>query len=349
MQSEATSALVSTAAAALVPLVRLVMRLALRRRSRRRRKRQLEHLKVMLRTAEIKAAGGWPSAAWHIACEVSVGVVEGVVSGDVEASVAKALHAARLDAPRVAVAVFRSAGCYVEALRAATSSKRRLFAAMHATVALYRLSLFQELCASTYGLASYRGAPLATGALATPRAVRVFHETACAMRVTCAVCVLMHHEGGMVVLSVAPETGLSGLVVGAAIDRSSLTAMRSWVSNECVGERATIRVAGTEVVVFALYADEEQLVAVDADERHISTLHAVFLAEHTVAVRVERGGVVAEAHTQRAAHAHGAVGMELEAALQNGKWLGEPCVSRAFDVGGAARVVLVTLCRAAWV
>ena len=345
MQSEATSALVSTAAAALVPLVRLVMRLALRRRSRKRRKKQLEHLKVMLRTAEVKAAG-WPNAAWHIACEVSVGVVEGVVSGDVEAAVARALHAARLDAPRVAVAVFRSAGCYVEALRAATSSKRRLFAAMHATVALYRLSLFHELCASTYGLASYRGAPLATGQLATPRAVRVFYETACAMRVPCAVFVLMHHEGGLVVLSVTPETAL---VVGAAIDRSAFTDMRSWVSNECVGERATIRAAGTEVVVFALYADEEQLVAVDADERHLAALHALFLAEHTVALRVERGGVVAEAHTQRAAHAHGAVGMELEAALRDGKWLGEPCVSRAFDVGGSARVVLLSLCRAAWV
>ena len=349
MQSEATSALVSTAAAALVPLVRLVMRLALRRRSRRRRKKQLEHLRLMLRAPELKPAGGWQSAAWNIACEASVGVVEGVVSGDVEASVARAIHASRLDAPRVAMAVLRSAGCYVEALRSATSSKRRLFAALHATVALYRLALFQELCASTYGLVSYRGVQLATGPIATARAVRVFHETACAMRVPCAVCVLMHREGGLVVLSVTPETALCGLVVGAAIDRSALTAMRSWVTNECVGERATIRVAGNEVAVFALYADEEQLVAVDAEERHFATLHAIFLAEHTVAVRVERGGVVTETHTARASHAHGVVGMDLETALQNGHWLGEPCVSRAFDVGGAARVVLVTLCRAAWV
>ncbi len=315
----------------------------------------------MLRCAEHHAERAWPGAAWHVACEVSVGVVEGVVSGDVDACVARAMHAARVESERVALAVLRSAGSYVAALRAATTSNRRLFAAMHATVALYRLALYQELCSASYGTVSYRGAPLATGRLVTARTVRAFAETTHALGVPCAVCVLMHNEGGLVVLSVAPEPrgldgldgldglaglgGLGALVVGAVVEeRAALTAMTAWTTSECVGERATLRSA----TVFALHADEEQLVAVETDEHSFALLHAVFLAEHTLAVRVVRGVVVAAVHTARAAHTHSSVGMELDSALRDGKWLSEPCVSRSYDAGANARVVLVTLCRVAW-
>jgi hypothetical protein len=399
MQSEGISAIASLAAAAIVPLARLVMRLALRRRSRKRRKKQIEHLKATLRAEEACAGScAWHTAAWRVACEVSVGVVDGIVASRVESHVERALRASGVESTRVSVAVARSVACYVEALREATSSKRRLFAAMQATIALYRLALFHELCSASYGTVVYCGEHLVTGRVVTARAVRVFYETASALGVPCVVYVLMHREGGLVVLSVMPErapdaalrdAALRGVTLGGAFppscssvvsgssspmspmsarsprgamsarscaehavlvgDRAALTTMRGWVTNECVGEHATVHIDGAPSTLFAVYADEEQLVVVDAEARLFVPLHALFLAEHAVAARVERGVVVAAVHTARAAHVQGAVGLALADALPNGKWQGESCVSRSFDVAPDARLVLVTLCRAAWV
>jgi hypothetical protein len=443
MQTEGVSAIASAATAVLIPLVRLILRLALKRRSRKRRKKQIENLQAMLRSDEMGAASGasaaaWPSAAWHIACEVCAGVVEGIVAGDIESQVSRALRLLRVESTRISVAILRSAGSYAEALRAATSSKQQRFAVMHATVALYRLALFQELCATSYGAVSYLGTQLATGRLVSARAVRGFYETARELGIPCAVYVLMHHEGGLVVLSVEAEEAVEeserraaperlgsvedddrgarvpsggrsshrravsraravartvaesvsprarrgrgkhaaqnaaesaspvdprvsatrrALGVGTAVeDHAALTTMRGWVTNECVGERATVRLGtparaqeGAALTVFALYADEEQLVLVDADERCVMALHALFVAEHTVAARVEAGCVVAAVHTARGARIQSAVGLRIEEALQHGRWLGESCVTRLFDVGPTARVVLVTLARAAWV
>ena len=406
MQSEGISAIASLAAAAIIPLARLVMRLALRRRSRKRRKKQIEHLKAKLRAEEACAGScAWHTAAWRVACEVSVGVVDGIVASRVESHVERALRASGVESTRVSVAVARSVACYVEALREATSSKRRLFAAMQATIALYRLALFHELCSASYGTVVYCGEHLVTGRVVTARAVRVFYETASALGVPCVVYVLMHREGGLVVLSVMPEarearapdaalrdSALRGVTLGGAFppscssvvsgssspigpmspmsarsprgtmsarscaehallvgDRAALTTMCGWVTNECVGEHATVHIDGAPITLFAVYADEEQLVVVDAEDRLFVPLHALFLAEHAVAARVERGVVVAAVHTARAAHVQSAVGIVLGDALQNGKWQGESCVSRSFDVAPDARLVLVTLCRAAWV
>jgi hypothetical protein len=378
------------------------MRLALRRRSRKRRKKQIEHLKATLRAEEACAGScAWHTAAWRVACEVSVGVVDGIVTSRVESHVERALRASGVESTRVSVAVARSVACYVEALREATSSKRRLFAAMQATIALYRLALFHELRSANYGTVVYCGEHLVTGRVVTARAVRVFYETASALGVPCVVYVLMHREGGLVVLSVMPErapdaalrdAALRGVTLGGAFppscssvvsgssspmspmspmsarsprgamsarscaehaalvgDRAALTTMRGWVTNECVGEHATVHIDGAPSTLFAVYADEEQLVVVDAEARLFVPLHALFLAEHAVAARVERGVVVAAVHTARAAHVQSAVGLALGDALQTGKWQGESCVSRSFDVAPDARLVLVTLCRAAWV
>jgi hypothetical protein len=67
-------------------------------------------------------------------------------------------------------------------------------------------------------------------------------------------------------------------------------------------------VDGVPITVFALCADEEQLVVVATEERLFVALHALFVAEYTVAARIERGGVVAALHTARAAHIQNAVG-----------------------------------------
>ncbi len=342
MQDGTATSIAGAVVPVVVSLARLLLAYALKRRSRRKVRAQLRQLRDGL--SPRGSASTWPAVAWDLSCAVCVALIDELLGdGTVRAA------AAAIACPALAARLERAAAAYTEALARATSSRRRLAAAVLATVGVFRLALFHELLTELRGPVAYLGRPVST--FACPAAVllpaRAFRDAAAPLGLPSAACVVAHVDGALVLHAAEPELALCavppGTVLDARLDAAALGAMRLWRSNARAAESVTARHLGDAATLYLLHADEACFVAAVAHAGGLGpVLRALFRGEHALAVRAEAGRIVGVSFAPHAeALAAGALGAELAAALCDGAWRGEPCRAEVFEHEGA-RIALVS-------